>query len=212
MQIIFEGKHATGVVVQVGDKQTVIKATKELILAAGTVGTTKLLLQSGIGPRNHLQSVKVRQTRLPSDQHILLQISMLSLSQSFLAKSSDVNIRGSAPPHVTIITCHNICLFSDRILNNCCAFEVYTRTWEYRWAYYVACSRLFVYFTYSWRTWMLCLQYVFTFCILKICPYSEDSSCCWSAGWRKSPRPGLRWRNRILYSLPRSYDFNGQGW
>lgn len=37
----------------------VIKSTGEIILAAGTVGTTKLLLLSGVGPKAHLQELKV---------------------------------------------------------------------------------------------------------------------------------------------------------
>lgn len=60
MQLVFEGRRAAGVVLQHGDKQQLIKASKEIILAAGTVGTTKLLLLSGVGPKNHLQSHKVR--------------------------------------------------------------------------------------------------------------------------------------------------------
>ena len=35
------------------------EATSEVILAAGTVGTSKLLMLSGVGPRDHLQSLKV---------------------------------------------------------------------------------------------------------------------------------------------------------
>jgi len=40
-------------------QEKVVKATGEIILAAGTVGTTKLLLLSGIGPKAHLQELKV---------------------------------------------------------------------------------------------------------------------------------------------------------
>jgi len=36
-----------------------VSATTEVILSAGTIGTTKLLLLSGVGPRKHLQDMKV---------------------------------------------------------------------------------------------------------------------------------------------------------
>ena len=45
--------------VKYGEEEKVIKATGEIILAAGTVGTTKLLLLSGVGPKAHLQELKV---------------------------------------------------------------------------------------------------------------------------------------------------------
>ncbi len=39
-----------------------VKARKEVIVSGGTVGSAKLLLLSGVGPRNHLQSLKVTNT------------------------------------------------------------------------------------------------------------------------------------------------------
>jgi len=59
VQILFDGQRAAGVVFQHQGQQKVVEATSEVILAAGTVGTTKLLLLSGVGPRQHLQSLKV---------------------------------------------------------------------------------------------------------------------------------------------------------
>ena len=59
MQILFDGQRAAGVAFQHDGQQKTAEATSEVILAAGTVGTTKLLLLSGVGPRNHLQSLKV---------------------------------------------------------------------------------------------------------------------------------------------------------
>jgi choline dehydrogenase len=58
-QIIFEGRRAAGVLFKQGDKNQVIKARKEVIVAAGTIGSPKLLMLSGVGPRQHLQSLKV---------------------------------------------------------------------------------------------------------------------------------------------------------
>lgn len=36
-----------------------VKARKEIILSAGTIGTAKLLLLSGVGPYNHLSSIQI---------------------------------------------------------------------------------------------------------------------------------------------------------
>ena len=45
--------------VEYNGKQKIIKAKKEVILAAGTVGSAKLLMLSGVGPRSHLESLNV---------------------------------------------------------------------------------------------------------------------------------------------------------
>jgi len=57
--VIFEGRKAIGVVYKHEGKQKMVRANKEVILTAGTVGTAKLLLLSGVGPRTHLQVLKV---------------------------------------------------------------------------------------------------------------------------------------------------------
>lgn len=59
-QIIFEGKKAVGVAFKHEGKVIEVRANNDVILSAGTIGTAKLLLLSGVGPRNHLQSLKVR--------------------------------------------------------------------------------------------------------------------------------------------------------
>jgi len=60
MQILFEGRQATGVLFKYQGEEKVVTAKSEIILASGTVGTTKLLLLSGVGPKAHLEELKVR--------------------------------------------------------------------------------------------------------------------------------------------------------
>jgi len=60
VQILFDGQRAAGVAFQHDGQQRAVEATSEVILSAGAVGTTKLLLLSGIGPKQNLQSLKVR--------------------------------------------------------------------------------------------------------------------------------------------------------
>lgn len=57
--MLFKGKEAVGVAFErEADKRTVF-AKREVILSAGTIGSTQLLLLSGIGPKEHLDEVQV---------------------------------------------------------------------------------------------------------------------------------------------------------
>lgn len=53
------GKKATGVEMLLNGKKYIVKAKREVVLSAGTINSPQLLLLSGIGPKEHLRSVKV---------------------------------------------------------------------------------------------------------------------------------------------------------
>lgn len=54
--IVLEKSRATGVALMSGE---VLRAAREVIVASGAIGSPKLLLQSGIGPADHLKQVGV---------------------------------------------------------------------------------------------------------------------------------------------------------
>ena len=60
-RLVLEGCRVTGVeVVQGNNKSTsVLRAEREVLVSSGAMGSPKLLMQSGIGPADHLQSVGV---------------------------------------------------------------------------------------------------------------------------------------------------------
>ena len=58
-RLTFDGKRCTGVVLSRGDEKIVAKASREVIVAAGTVGSPHLLQLSGIGDPAHLSSIGV---------------------------------------------------------------------------------------------------------------------------------------------------------
>lgn len=53
-RVVFEGKRAVGVEVQIGDATRVIRARREVILSGGTYNSPHLLMLSGVGPAAHL--------------------------------------------------------------------------------------------------------------------------------------------------------------
>ncbi|XP_053685982.1 glucose dehydrogenase [FAD, quinone]-like [Sabethes cyaneus] len=59
-KIIIENGKAVGLLFNKNSNLVEVKATKGIILAAGTVGSTKILLQSGIGPKEHLEKAGVQ--------------------------------------------------------------------------------------------------------------------------------------------------------
>ena len=59
-RIVLEGKRAVGVEVAASGGAEIIRAEREVLVASGAIGSPKLLLQSGIGPAEHLTSAGVR--------------------------------------------------------------------------------------------------------------------------------------------------------
>ena len=59
-RVVLEGKRAVGVEVATNGGSETIRATREVIVTSGAIGSPKLLLQSGIGPADHLRSVGVK--------------------------------------------------------------------------------------------------------------------------------------------------------
>lgn len=53
------GRKASGVEFEKNGTKHIVKAMAEVIVSAGTVGSAKLLLLSGIGPKKHLEELKV---------------------------------------------------------------------------------------------------------------------------------------------------------
>ncbi len=53
-RVTFEGKRATGVEYEIGGEIFTARATREVVLAASSINSPKILMQSGIGPAAHL--------------------------------------------------------------------------------------------------------------------------------------------------------------
>lgn len=51
---------ATGITFRMNGRDHKVRARKEVILSAGTINSPQLLLLSGIGPKNHLDSLRIR--------------------------------------------------------------------------------------------------------------------------------------------------------
>lgn len=60
LQILLKGRQAVGVEYVRNHTTLQVRARKEVILSAGTVGSAKLLLLSGIGPKDQLKALDVR--------------------------------------------------------------------------------------------------------------------------------------------------------
>ncbi len=58
-RIVLEGSQAVGVEIATTRGTEIIRAEREVLVCSGAIGSPKLLLQSGIGPDDHLKSVGV---------------------------------------------------------------------------------------------------------------------------------------------------------
>lgn len=61
MQVLFAGQEnrAFGVEYERHGETYVAKATKEVILSAGSIQSPRILMHSGIGPKKHLEEIGV---------------------------------------------------------------------------------------------------------------------------------------------------------
>lgn len=59
-RIVLEGRRAIGVEIATDRGAEIIRADREVLVTSGAIGSPKLLLQSGIGPADHLKSVGVK--------------------------------------------------------------------------------------------------------------------------------------------------------
>jgi choline dehydrogenase len=58
-RVIFEGKKAVGVEISRGDRVERVGARKEVVLAASSINTPKMLMLSGVGPADHLKEMGI---------------------------------------------------------------------------------------------------------------------------------------------------------
>ena len=59
LRLTFDGRRCTGAVLRHGGEERIVKARREVVLCAGTVGSPHLLLRSGIGPGDELAALGV---------------------------------------------------------------------------------------------------------------------------------------------------------
>jgi choline dehydrogenase-like flavoprotein len=59
-RIVLEGNRAVGVEIIGKNGRQIIRAERDVVISSGAIGSPKLLLQSGIGPADHLNSVGVK--------------------------------------------------------------------------------------------------------------------------------------------------------
>ena len=58
-RVLFAGRRATGVAFEQGGKRLTVRAKREVILSGGAINSPQLLMLSGIGPAEHLQSMGI---------------------------------------------------------------------------------------------------------------------------------------------------------
>jgi len=58
-KVVIEGGRAVGVEFSINGTASTVRASKEVLLSAGTVGSAQILMLSGVGPKDHLKKLKI---------------------------------------------------------------------------------------------------------------------------------------------------------
>ncbi|CAL7939275.1 unnamed protein product [Xylocopa violacea] len=111
-RIVIDEKRAVGVRFVKNGERLYVSATREVILSAGTLNSPQLLMLSGIGPRDHLESLNVEVIEdLPVGYNLQDHVSMSALTflvnesvtiveprvASNLANTVDYFVKGTGP-------------------------------------------------------------------------------------------------------------------
>jgi len=85
-KVMFRGKRATGMQYMSDGRLKTVKARKEVILSAGTFGSSQILMLSGVGPKEHLEEMNIPVVAdLPVGQnlrdHVHIHAAMVTLEK-----------------------------------------------------------------------------------------------------------------------------------
>ena len=88
-RILLENSRATGVRVTLKDNRSVdVKASKEVILSAGSIASPQILMLSGIGPKEHLTEMGIRTVvDLPVGENLQDHVSWIGTPIAFVNES-----------------------------------------------------------------------------------------------------------------------------
>lgn len=96
-KILFEGKRAVGVRITLNNNESVeVRATKEVILSAGSIASPQILMLSGIGPKKHLKEMGIptlvdRPVGMNLQDHVTWLTFYLSYANESTPLSNDEN-------------------------------------------------------------------------------------------------------------------------
>lgn len=98
-RVLFQANfEANGIEFSLNEKMYKISATKAVILSAGAIGTPKILMHSGVGPKNHLEDIGIAaKIDLPVGQNLQDHVTT-GLDLILLNKSIDMSMEKCLSP------------------------------------------------------------------------------------------------------------------